>query len=697
MRERVGASADVPIAYDGVPAGSLGYGHGWFPVEYAGGEPFRWTAPEFGLAASAAGSERLVIDYARPDFFSPTDCAISGPDGSITLAVHAGRHRLEVELGSLLRGPGSLNFSLSEIGRAAGDDREFGLCVFGVTLAGEASPSEDEVAADGSVQLGQGWFPAERDGRRPFRWTEPSFDLTISADAECLVFDCARPHFFGAAECVVSGPDGSVRLPVPAGWYKLVVELPPVLRQPGSLHFSLSKVGRAEGDDRELGLVVYGVSLASGDAASRARRDRAIADLPAAVESPPRVLSIAASDQCNLRCVMCGTHHSQDGDNNAGRDHLGPGLIDKIRPLAGSAEFVQLHGGAGEPLFNPEFWRLADAFSDLSDSGAVVEIHTNGLLFTPRNIRRLIESRITHVSLSFDAATEPLYRRIRGGDFARLLSNVRSLVAARARSGGKDLRLSANMTVFQANVHEAPALVTLAHELGLDAVLLMHLNGGDAYDWVETKHDDGWVFDYRANLPEADPQYVMGYIHEARRVAAALGLKLTVDSRFDVYGISVVETPAAQVVEPAETRAAEVPEVPDVPEQALPPLAATATVNRARLRMVLRRLFRRSSAPAGAPPVVGAAPQVPATEADEAAAPPRYSSCREPWTWLNIAANGDVTPCCWAVQPLANLNDVGSLADIWNGEKMVELRTNIRENRVDAHVCAGASCVYVAR
>jgi MoaA/NifB/PqqE/SkfB family radical SAM enzyme len=79
------------------------------------------------------------------------------------------------------------------------------------------------------------------------------------------------------------------------------------------------------------------------------------------------------------------------------------------------------------------------------------------------------------------------------------------------------------------------------------------------------------------------------------------------------------------------------------------------------------------------------------------AAPPRYSACREPWRWLNIAANGDVLPCCWAVQPLGNLNEVGSLADIWNGEKMVELRDDIRENRVNKHVCVGASCVYVAR
>jgi hypothetical protein len=282
------------------------------------------------------------------------------------------------------------------------------------------------------------------------------------------------------------------------------------------------------------------------------------------------------------------------------------------------------------------------------------------------------------------------------------------------------------MTVFLANVHEAPALVALAHELGLDAVILMHLNGGDAYDWVETKPDDGWVLDYRANLPEADPKRVAGYIKEARRLATALEIKLTVDSRFDVYGISIVETPAIPVSEPAEalvdvetpvTPIAEpvdtlVADVPSVPEPERPARAEARVRKPSGPRMALRHLLRRSTffkivrpgatASTGAvavevPESAQSLPMDAPTIVEPEAAPPRYSGCREPWRWLNIAANGDVTPCCWAVRPLGNLNEVSSLEDIWNGQKMIELRDNIRENHVDAHICAGASCVYVSR
>jgi MoaA/NifB/PqqE/SkfB family radical SAM enzyme len=195
------------------------------------------------------------------------------------------------------------------------------------------------------------------------------------------------------------------------------------------------------------------------------------------------------------------------------------------------------------------------------------------------------------------------------------------------------------MTVFLANAHEAAPLVVLAHRLGIDAVMLMHLNGGEAYNWIETK-PDGWVFDYRANLPTADPKHIRACLDEAVAAAAALNYELIVDPR--LQALMAVGTSGASKPQPA---------APAQPSGEIAP-----------------------SPPAGS----------------------GYGSCRTPWHWLNIAANGDVSPCCWARRPLANLNDAESLAAIWNGRRIRELRQNIRDNRVDPEICEGASCVYVA-
>lgn len=487
-----------------------------------------------------------------------------------------------------------------------------------------------------ALRLGRGWYYLEQnDAGASYRWTEPEFEIHVGEAAECLVVEYIRPGDFGDADCLVVGPDGWVEYPVHPRRAKLVIDLAKVAAGPATLRLSLSKTGRASADPREFGLCVHQIALLSGVAANRARRDCADMELPTTVRHLPVELSIAATDKCNLRCVMCGSHHAQKGDNNAGKEEFSGSLIRKVEPLAAAADSVQLHGGGGEPLFNPQFWQLAAGFSR-TGGGRNIEIHTNGLLFNERNIALLMESAITHVSLSFDAASEPMYRRVRGGNFQKLLDNAEQLVAARQRSGRSDLRLTANMTMFVANAHEAAPLVALAHRLGIDAVMLMHLNGGDSYDWIETK-PDGWVFDYRANLPTADPRHVRQCMDAAGAVAAELNYELIVDPRL-------------QTLDPGEDGPAPAEE-------------------------------------AEKPPADEAPPPIPRG--------PCYSDCRTPWNWLNIAANGDVSPCCWARRPLGNLNDTASLAEIWNGRRIRELRHNIRENRIDPEICEGASCVYV--
>ena len=490
-----------------------------------------------------------------------------------------------------------------------------------------------------SARFLRGWHYLEQADGETYRWTEPEFEIALEAVGDCLVLEYNRPGIFGAADCLITGPDGWVEMPVRPCRARLIVDLGPIIRAPGSLRFSLSKTGRAAGDPRAFGLCVYSVLLADGIEANRARRDQADIELPTTVRHLPTELSVASTDRCNLRCVMCGAHHAQTGDNNAGREDLSGSLMRKIGVLAAGADQVQLHGGAGEPLFNPQFWQMVGEFSRVE--GRNVEIHTNGLLFNPRNIAQLMESAITHVSLSFDAASEAMYRKIRGGSFQKLLANVADLVEARRRCSRTDLRFDANMTVFQANAHEAAGLVELAHRLGLDAVMLMHLNSGDAYNWTENK-SDGWVFDYRANLPSADPGHVRNCIDEAIQAAAALNLQLIVDPRLLALEANTATPSPANEATPLS---------PPEPAPGEPPTAARSL---------------------------------------------QYGDCRTPWHWLNVAANGDVYPCCWAAHPLGNLNNVDSLAEIWNGQKIRELRHNIRDNRLDRDICDGASCLYVA-
>jgi radical SAM protein with 4Fe4S-binding SPASM domain len=69
-----------------------------------------------------------------------------------------------------------------------------------------------------------------------------------------------------------------------------------------------------------------------------------------------------------------------------------------------------------------------------------------------------------------------------------------------------------------------------------------------------------------------------------------------------------------------------------------------------------------------------------------------YNECVLPWDNANVLANGDIKPCCWCRGNIGNLNDA-SFEDIWNGEKIVELRKNILEGEIHP-MCLNAPCPY---
>lgn len=267
---------------------------------------------------------------------------------------------------------------------------------------------------------------------------------------------------------------------------------------------------------------------------NRERRDLAIAEREEVVSHLPTELTLAATDRCNLRCVTCGTHHRQEGPNNAGLYDFPASDVEKLLGMTEGAERIQVHGGGGEPLMSRSFWEWVTLFS--KNPEANIEFNTNGLLFTEKAINRLLDHRVSVISISCDAATPDTYKKIRGADFNKLLRNVKALVAERDRRGNNDLTVNFNMTVTKSNVHDAPLLVQLAHDLRLSGVELYQLNPGENYNWTETKPDLDFVFDYRDNLPERHIAYVKPFLDEAQSLAAKLGVNLFMDPRLQYLG-----------------------------------------------------------------------------------------------------------------------------------------------------------------
>src|SRR5262249_4327103 len=80
-----------------------------------------------------------------------------------------------------------------------------------------------------------------------------------------------------------------------------------------------------------------------------------------------------------------------------------------------------------------------------------------------------VESGLDFMILSIDGVTQQVYERFRRkGDIEAVYANVHKLVAAKKRSGRATPIIAWRFLAFQHNIHEIPAAIDKARELGVD-------------------------------------------------------------------------------------------------------------------------------------------------------------------------------------------------------------------------------------
>lgn len=161
----------------------------------------------------------------------------------------------------------------------------------------------------------------------------------------------------------------------------------------------------------------------------------------------PRTLQIEPTNKCNLQCCMCPRKHMQrptgfmqpDTMRKALESWAGntvffreahllfPKLVWEIRRTGGRVKLYFM----GEPLLHPHFDTLAIIGRE---HGCRVEIQTNGsMLHIPEIRRRLLETRLTGISISLDGFDSNTFNTIRkGASYQRVLKGLKALHAERA-------------------------------------------------------------------------------------------------------------------------------------------------------------------------------------------------------------------------------------------------------------------------
>jgi len=166
--------------------------------------------------------------------------------------------------------------------------------------------------------------------------------------------------------------------------------------------------------------------------------------------------------RCNLRCVHCYAHATDQADQGELTTVQGKALLDD---LAAFGVPVVLFSG-GEPLVRKDLPELA---SYAVGKGMRAVISTNGTLITAPVARTLKEIGLSYVGISLDGMQE-INDRFRAvpGAFRSALDGIRNCQAA-------GIKVGLRFTINRFNVQEIPSIFQLIEEMDIPRVCFYHL------------------------------------------------------------------------------------------------------------------------------------------------------------------------------------------------------------------------------
>jgi MoaA/NifB/PqqE/SkfB family radical SAM enzyme len=194
-------------------------------------------------------------------------------------------------------------------------------------------------------------------------------------------------------------------------------------------------------------------------------------------------------------------------------------LLDQFQDLR------ELHlQGLGEPLMHPEFFamvRYAVA------RGIEVSTNSNLTVLSERRAAECVASGLHRIHVSIDGASAATYEYIRvRSRYARVLRNVRRLLAARTAAAAATPEVRLVAVAMRTNMHELPDLVALAHELGTPHLSVQHLCHDFGEESLPERYRPMRRFVDAETLRNADPHEVRACFERARSRARELGVSL---------------------------------------------------------------------------------------------------------------------------------------------------------------------------
>ena len=165
----------------------------------------------------------------------------------------------------------------------------------------------------------------------------------------------------------------------------------------------------------------------------------------------PLFIEIESSYTCNYLCPQCprqALNHGKVGGIMS--DELFNILLDEARKY----NLPSMSYGHGcEPLMRKD---IGELIRKSREAGIIYrKFSTNGYLLTRKLSKELIESGLTVINFSLDAASESTYSKLRiGGDFNKVVDNINVFLDEKKKSGKSYPRVRVSFIVSEENKNE---------------------------------------------------------------------------------------------------------------------------------------------------------------------------------------------------------------------------------------------------
>lgn len=236
----------------------------------------------------------------------------------------------------------------------------------------------------------------------------------------------------------------------------------------------------------------------------------------------PKQLYIEVTNRCNSLCKSCPLTYDHYLPWEP-KHHLSWDEFRRIVDQVPVIERAVLHG-IGEPLLNPDLPRM---IAYLKERGANVLFNTNAVLLDEARGDAVVAAGLDELRISLDAITPDLYAELRGIDkLPRVLDNLCAYMRRRRERASVEMRqpqVSFWFVGMRENLHELPAIVRFAIELGVPEVHLQRL----VYFGDGAKLDDEVTAVQTQSLHATLEQQQESVIHECESLAQNHGLKFT--------------------------------------------------------------------------------------------------------------------------------------------------------------------------